>query len=537
MARQQTLARTGTLFLFMLRRDRILIPVWMLSLILLVLGTLTSFDGLYPTEEARQSMAATMASPAALALTGPRFYLEDYTVGAMLSHQMIGMTGIAFGLMSILLIVRHTRKEEETGRLELVRASVTGRHANMTAALLLVYGVNVVLALLLALSMGLLGIESVSWEGSFLFAFSLASVGIVFASAAIVLAQMLEHARGANGSAIGLLAAAYGLRAAGDVGNDSLSRMSPIGWAQMTSAYVDNSWAPLLLSVGLSALLTAIAYPLSGIRDVGAGLLRPRKGRGEASQALTTPIGLAFRLQRGNLLAWSLAMLLIGLSYGSFIGEAEDMLKSMGDSLKDRLPEAGGALFADSIAGMFMTVSAILASIPALQTILRLRSEENEGRIDGILSGAVSRSRRLGGDLAIAAFNCVIFLFMAGLGMGITGSQSMNDSGYLPAMIAAGLNFIPALWVVVGIAAALIGWLPKAAAVSWLIVVYSFIAVYLGGILQLPEWAMSLSPLHFVPRLPAAAFEWTPLLSLTAIVLLFASAGWAGFRKRDLIGG
>ncbi|MGG4033905.1 hypothetical protein ABEV74_09405 [Paenibacillus cisolokensis] len=125
MKRQQTLAGTGTLLLFMLRRDRITVPVWMLSIILLVLATLASFESLYPTEEARQDMAATMLNPAAIALTGPGFYLEDYTIGAMISHQMIGMTGIATGLMSIILVIRHTRKEEETGRVELVRASVT----------------------------------------------------------------------------------------------------------------------------------------------------------------------------------------------------------------------------------------------------------------------------------------------------------------------------------------------------------------------------------------------------------------------------
>ncbi|ALS26397.1 ABC-2 family transporter [Paenibacillus sp. 32O-W] len=536
MKRQQTLAGTGTLLLFMLRRDRITVPVWMLSIILLVLATLASFESLYPTEEARQDMAATMLNPAAIALTGPGFYLEDYTIGAMISHQMIGMTGIATGLMSIILVIRHTRKEEETGRVELVRASVTGRHAHTTAALLLVLGVNVVLALLLALGMGGMGIDSVTWEGSFLFAASLASVGIVFASIAIVLAQLTEHARGATGLGVGILVAAYGLRAAGDIGNGSLSWLSPIGWAQQTSAYVDNMWSPLLLSAGLSVLLVAIAYPLSSRRDVGAGMVRPRRGRSEASKALTSPIGLAFRLQRTNLLVWSFAMLLIGMSYGSFIGEAENMMDAMGDALHNMLPETGNALFADSIAGMFMTVTAIIASIPALQTVLRLRTEEKEGRIDMLLSGAVSRTRLLGSYFILAFIYCVALMFMAGLGMGIAGSQSMNDSGYLPDLIIAGLNFVPALWVGIGLAAALIGWFPRAAASSWLITIYSFIAVYLGGILQLPEWMMRLSPFHFVPRLPADAFEWPPLLGLTAVALLLAIAGWSGFRQRDLNG-
>ncbi|OXS56972.1 hypothetical protein B1A99_19170 [Cohnella sp. CIP 111063] len=536
MNRQQTLAGTGALLRFMLRRDRIAIPVWVVSILLLVLATLSSFEQLYPTETARQTMAATMVNPAGIALTGPDFYLDNYTVGSMISHQMLGMAGIAVALMSIMLIVRHTRKEEESGCMELIRASVTGRHANTTAALLLVGSVNVIFALLLALGMGAMGIESVTWKGSFLFAAALGSIGIVFAAIAIVLVQFMEHARGATGLSAGVLVAAYCLRAVGDIGNNALSWLSPIGWAQQTSAYVDNKWVPLLLSAGLTTLLIVIAYPLSVRRDVGAGLMRPRRGRSEASKALTSPIGLAFRLQRINLIIWSLAMLVFGMSYGSFIGEAEEMMGSMGETIGEMLPEAGSASFADNIAGMFMTVTAILATIPALQSFLKLRSEENAGRVDALLSGALSRSRLLGSYLLLAVASSIVLMFMAGLGMGLTGSQSMNDSAYLPALIVAGLNFIPALWVAVGMAAALTGWLPRAAALSWITVVYSFFAVYLGGILQLPDWIMSLSPLYPIPRLPAAAFEWPPLLLLTMLAVALATIGWSGFRQRDLQG-
>ena len=38
--------------------------------------------------------------------------------------------------MAILLVVRHTRAEEETGRAELVGAGVVGRHAPLAAALI-----------------------------------------------------------------------------------------------------------------------------------------------------------------------------------------------------------------------------------------------------------------------------------------------------------------------------------------------------------------------------------------------------------------
>ncbi|MFD0711564.1 ABC transporter permease [Paenibacillus sp. GCM10027626] len=531
---QQTFAGTGKLLYFMMKRDRVIIPVWILSLALLVLVTLMSFEGLYPTETDRQIAAATMSNPAALAMTGPKLYLGDYTFGAMISHQMLGMTGIAVAFMSILLVTRHTRKEEETGRLELVRATVTGRYANISAALLLVCMTNLTLALILACGMGALGIESVTWEGSFLFAAALGSMGIVFAAAAIVLVQLLEYSRGVVGSSIALVAVAFSLRAVGDLGDGFLSWLSPIGWAQQTSAFVDNDWSPLLWSAALTIMLAIIAYPLSTRRDVGAGMLPPRRGRDSASPALTTPIGLAFRLQRTNIAIWSLAMLLFGMAYGFFIGEAEEMMSSVGDKLEGMLPEAGTGLFADSIAAMFMAVAAIIACIPALQSILKLRSEEHAGRIDTLLAAAVSRSRLMGSYLLIAALNGIALMFMAGLGMGITGSHSMDDTRYLPELIAAGLNFIPVLWFAIGLAAALTGWVPKAAALSWIVVIYAFIALYLGGALQLPDWMLNLSPLQHIPRLPAEHFEWLPLGMLTLGATALAIIGWLGFRRRDL---
>ncbi len=533
-SKQQSFTGTGTMLRFMLRRDRIRVPIWILGITIAVVASLISFEELYPTDAERQGMAVTMANPASIAMTGPDLYLENYTVGAMISHQMLGMTGIVVALMSVLLIVRHTRKEEETGRAELVRASVTGRHANTTAALIFVVGVNLVLALILALGMGVLGFESVTWAGSFLFGAALASIGLSFAGVAILFVQLMEHARGATGLGAGMIAVAFSLRAVGDLGEGALSWLSPIGWAQQTAAYVDNNWAPLLLSLTFTIVLIAIAYPLSTKRDVGAGMVRPRRGKAHATNFLTKPIGLAFRLQRTNLIIWSVAMLLFGMAYGAFIGEAEEMMGTLGDSLDDMLPTLDGGVLADSFAAMFMSVAAMVASIPALQSILKLRSEENAGRTEPMLSAALSRSRLLGSYVIVALISSVFLLFMAGIGMGITGSQSMDDSSYLVDLTIAGIAFTPALWVAIGLAVALFGIFPKGTALSWAIVVYAFVVVYLGGALQMPDWMTNLSPFGHIPRIPAEEFDWMPLLSLTAVAAILIIIGWLGFRRRDL---
>jgi ABC-2 type transport system permease protein len=527
----QSFAGTWTLLKFMMRRDRIQIPIWILGLTLTILATLVSFDEMYPTKEGRQGIAVTMANPASIALTGPKLYLEDYTFGAMMSHQMLGMAGIVVALMSVFLVIRHTRKEEETGRAELIRASVIGRHAIVTAAFIWAIGVNLILALIVALGLGVFGVESVTMEGSFLFGAGLASIGLSFSALALVFAQLMEHARAASGLGAGAVAVAFSMRAIGDLGEGFLSWLSPIGWAQQTSAYVDNLWWPLLLSLGFTIILAAIAFPLSAKRDVGAGLIRPRRGRAEASSLLNGPLGLAFRLQRMNLLIWGFAMLLFGMSYGAFIGEAEEMFGSIGDGM---LPEMDGGVLADSFAAMFMTVAAMIGTIPALQSILKLRSEENAGRIDPLLSNAVSRTRLLGSYLIVALLSSVFLTLMAGVGMGITGSRSMEDSSYLGTLTVAGLSFTPAIWVTIGLAVAIYGYFPRKTSFSWAMIGFAFFVVYLGGVLQLPEWVMNLSPFTHVPRIPAEEFEWLPLLSLSATATVLIMAGWYGYRRRDI---
>jgi len=141
------LAGTGLLLRFALRRDRVRIPVWLAALVLGTVWPVTAFREVYPTEAARQAAAATMNSPAGLAFSGPAHYLSDYHYGSMVSHQVLGFLAIFVGIMSVLLVIRHTRAEEEAGRAELIRAGVVGRHAPLAAALILATAVNLALGL------------------------------------------------------------------------------------------------------------------------------------------------------------------------------------------------------------------------------------------------------------------------------------------------------------------------------------------------------------------------------------------------------
>lgn len=524
---------TATLFRFALRRDRLRLSVWLLALTLGTLATVSEYAALYATAEERAAVAATMDGPAALAMTGPRHYLSDYDVGAMLGHQLLGFMAVLVGLMSVLIVTRHTRNEEETGRAELVRSTVVGHHAQLASALAVAAVANIVLAVLVALALVSTRIDGIGTGAALLYGLAHAVIGLVFAGAAAVTAQVTAHARGASGTALALIGVAYVLRVAGDVGNDALSWLSPIGWIQRTYVFVDNRWWPLLLCLTTAALTASAGFVLSTRRDVGAGLRPARAGRRTASEALTRPFGLALRLHRATLLGFGGGLFLMGVMYGSILGDAADMVKDI-EQVQEALAEIGGSSVAESFASMVMVVIAVVAAVYVVMASLRPRAEESAGRAEPLLATGLSRHRWLGSHVAVAVVGGTALLLAAGLAFGLAGAASTGDTALVGELLGAAAAYAPALWVTVGVTVALFGWCPRAGSAAWVVPVYAFLVGYLGAILRFPDWMIALSPFGHVPRLPASPMSWTPTLVLTAVAAGLILLGLTGFQRRDL---
>jgi ABC-2 type transport system permease protein len=525
------LAGTGTLIRFALRRDRVRMPVWIASIVLLNQAALTKLDDLYSGAAARASLAETMSSPAALAMTGPRHYLDGgYGTGAMLSHQVLGFYGVLAALMTVLTVVRHTRAEEETGRAELLRSTVVGRHAGLTAALAVALGASAVLGGALT---GLVRSAGVDGEGALLYGAVYAGLGAVFAGVAAVTAQITGHARGASGMALAVLGLAYVLRAGGDVGDGTLSWASPIGWAQRSYPFAGDRWWPLLLSLAAAAALCGAGYVLSVRRDVGAGLRASRAGRRTASGALLRPVGFALRLHRGVLTGFCVGVCVLGAMYGALLGDVDDMLKDV-DALDAALAKTGGGSLAESFASVVMIVNAVVAAVYTVMAALRPRAEENAGRAEPLLATGLSRVRWAWSHLLVTLAGGTLALALAGFAFGAAGAASTGDEGLVLSLTGASVAYAPALWVTAGVAVLVFGWLPRAAPIAWVVPVYAFLVGYLGKILQFPDWMNDLSPFGHVPQLPAQELESGPLIGLTAVAAVLLSAGLAGFRRRDV---
>lgn len=92
------------------------------------------------------------------------------------------------------------------------------------------------------------------------------------------------------------------------------------------------------------------------------------------------------------------------------------------------------------------------------------------------------------------------------------------------------------MWIMVGLAVLLIGFIPKLSSLTWAYLGYSFFVVYLGDMLQLPDWLAKLSPFGHIPQVPIEEVRLSTMVILIIIAILSIVAGFIGYNKRDIYG-
>ncbi|MEV7724502.1 ABC transporter permease [Streptomyces sp. NPDC087917] len=520
------LAGTGALLRLALRRDRVLIPVWVLATAGLVVSMPRSLGAVYGTAAERAVNAASMnANGSMRALYGPVF---GDSLGALTAWR-IGVYGALLAAVTgLIVVVRHTREEEESGRQELLRAGVVGRAAPLTAALLAALVAESALALLVA---G--GLAGHGAAGALALGAAIGGAGLVFAGVAAVAAQLTESARAAKGLTAAALGAAYVLKAAGDAGTpggeSTLTRLSPLGWVEYVRPFAGERWWVLALFAAAATVSTGAAYVLAGRRDLGMSFLPARPG--PAVGRLGSAGALARRLQRGGLLGWSAAFLAAGTAFG---GMASGAAEVVGGNEKTRriIERMGGQsglteAFLAAMAGLF----GLVAALYVVSCALRPYAEETSGRAEPLLAGPVGRLRWAGGYLAVAFGGSALILAVAGVGLGLGHGSAVGPT------IGACLAQLPAVWTVGAVTVLLYGLAPRLAPASWGVAGVLLALGWVGPALDLPRAALNLSPFAHLPKLPGPAGpDWTVLLALTAVAAVLTAAGLAALRRRDLAG-
>lgn len=530
------LTGTGTLLRFLLRRDRIRLPLWLIGIGVFVPYFFTAFHRLFPTEEDLAQVADFTSGPMLGLLGGPGYGLDpgQLTYFTFFGAVYVLYFMVAAAIMNILLISRHTRVEEQTGRAELIRANVVGRHAALTATTIVAAASNLLLAILLLAG---LRVFEAPLAGAAAVAAGIGVFGLLFAGISIVAAQVSENSRVGSAIAGGILGGAFVLRAAGDMTGEhgsALSWITPFAWSQQTRAFVDERWWPLLLSLVVAAGLITAGFMLSTRRDLGAGLRASRPGRSGAPAWLGSPLTLAWRLHRGSVRGWAIGLVIGGLVYGT---TAEPLVDSFTGLMDTRLSQVLSSGAGDLLAGylnMMVVMMVIAAAIFLVLAVQKVRGEEAEGRAEPVLATCVNKGTWLFAHVLVTAVAAVVLLVLACAAMGLTAAFGTGDWSLLADLSLAALAYSPALLVVLAVATALYGLHPRLLPITAALVAFGGLAAFFGDMLELPEPLLAISPWQHTPAYPVETVTALPLILQTVVFAALTGLGIRTFARRDL---
>lgn len=533
----QLFKRTGLLIRLNLKRDWTKILIWTVTLAGLLTAIAAKFDGIYSTSKAIDSIVKTLKSPAMVSLFGAFTAKPPYTTAKIFATEMVVFMAIVMVIMNIMLAVATTRGEEDDGLLELVRAHAVGRLAPLTAGIVELTGLNFVLGILYGAGLQVSGMPGADTAGNWLIGFGLAAMGWLFGMLTLLIAQLADNAGETTMLSYAIFGVMYIARMSTDVSDPQTTWWIPFGWIEKLSIYQNNDWLPIFWMLLFGLVCAGLAATLNWRRDIGAGFIATRQGRRTASPFLAGPTTLLWRESRTALLAWTIGNLVLGAAYGSIFNTIGDLAKS-NPMIKQLLGTSALAAANRVIVKNFIAILAIVivvvALIPAVQTMLKLVSDENKGYLHQLYATATSRWHVWASYTGFALAEALL-VYLAGLvGMYVTGLTVMTDPIKWGTYWQVWLAYVPAMLVMVAAASLLAGWLPKWRYLAWFWVLYGFFSLYLGSLIKLPTWAKKVTPLGFVNKVPLKAIDWSTswwLLGITVLILVIASIG---YRRRDL---
>lgn len=525
-------AGTGTLVRLALRRDRLLIPLWALVLAASVAGSASATAKLYPDEASREKAARLIgSSPATAFMYGPIH--DPRSQGELGTFKMVTLGAVFVSLLGMFLVRRHTRADEESGRLEMVTAGVLGKRAALAAAV--VVGASAVLLACVLTAVANIGV-GMQVGGSLAFGGAWAAAGLFFVACTAVAAQLTQSARACAGVVAAVLGTAYVLRGLADTSHAALQGLrwlSPIGWTTLVRPYAGDRWWVLLVPAVVCSLLLGVAFTLQERRDLGEGLIPTRSGPARASASLSSALGLAWRLQRGTFVGWAVAMALLGLVLGSLVTNVAGMLTPQTRRFLEKMGGTGAVQ--DVFLSVELAFLALGMSVYAIAALSRMAAEESAGHAEVVLATTVPRGRWLAGHVTIAVLGSAALVLLLALSAGLSlGAQAHDVGGALGKVVPAALAQLPAAWVLAAVTAALYGVSRRLAVAGWGALVVCLLLGQLGEVIGLPGPAIGVSPFSHTPKAPAEAITAMPLLWLTVVTAALLGVAFWRFRHRDV---
>ena len=520
---------TGKLLQFTFKREWKNLLIWLVAIVGFNYIVAINFPALYPTKEALETLKISYNIPTMRSMLGPVFGYADTTLTIAMAFSMECLLWICLpsAIMNIFLVIRNTRADEEQGRSEQVLALPVGRFSKPMAVVLCALITNMILTLALCLTMFATNIDGITFAGSLCYGLSVGSAGLIFAGVALIASELFSTASGATTFSFAVFLISFILRGIGDMKENVLSYISPLGLPLMTFPFYKNHNIWLLFILVASVIFIIKAFGISLFRDTGAGIIPASVGKADGK--IKNTFGLAFKLSKITIISWISGMLLIGASYGMVIPDIDKFLKDNGTL--SQLVEAGGSgSMANNYIAMIVMISSVLMVVPSIALFGRLYKEEKRNRAEQVFALPVSRYKYFASYLVVSVFTSLILPLFLSIGIYLVATDyvSLNE------LLKATYVYLPAILVMLGLDCFFTGICPKLKFINWIIFTYSFVVLYFGRILDLPEWANKLSPFGNISQLPVQDLKIASLYVLSGIAMILVWLGFDAYRKRDM---
>jgi ABC-2 type transport system permease protein len=518
------------------------------------------FYGLVQAAAYNAIAGTTVASRAAfgkqMEIAGRQFSLflplphQVGTVAGFVQWRVYGALPLLFGFWALLSAAGANRGDEERGLLEEWLAAGVGR-TRYAVTRFLAFALTAVIAI--GLTSAAIDLGAVGAAGSWLPLDALVEVSVALLALTLTvyaISMVVVQFAASRGAAAGLAGLVVGAIYVVNALSRDAESLVPV--ARLVSPfYAYDLSQPLspggsfnlpatLILLAASFLLLALSVWLINLRDVGSPAVRRRQRERPATYLparnpiLRLPVLALVYEQRSGILAWG-----IGSGFFAFY------LASIGRQMLDLIKGSSGFRVYLTLIGhgnpylaltgyLWFGIFVALLSVFAITQVARWSADDNEGRLEMILSAPVSRTRvvveravaltlRMAGVIAITSL---------AFWLGAAAASITVDPGSLTVasvvLIPFGLSFA-------AIGAVLASRVPRAAvAVLTAYAFLSYLLSELGPLLKWPDWALKLSIFNLYGTPLTSGVDWTGLWIMVGITLAGFGVATVLMQRRDV---
>jgi len=319
--------------------------------------------------------------------------------------------------------------------------------------------------------------------------------------------------------------------------------ISPFHWMERTTSAAPGGTFDLGATVGLAVAALALigaAIPIFLRRDIGSGLFNWGRRTGAAVRVasgnvlLRLPFTEGLWEQRVGLTVWVVSTLLLGSLMISVTKSVADALFADPALAVVFRGAAPGPTYAALLGFIWFGIALLLLAGYAVVQVSRWSAQDQDGRVELLLSAPISRTRVVierALEFAVASLLIVVGGY---IGVAATAPRSgLNlDAGHL---FTASALLWPFALAFGGLGVALVSRWPRIA-VPFLaaFAVVEYILGDLAPLFKLPDWVANLSVFHLYGNPVVGSVSWTPALSMTLVFLAGFAAALVLMRQRDV---